>query len=112
MDNLLERLIAKDNQRRVQARLRAVVVWIEVAERRAIAAAVLIIALVGNDERECRHSSAPQISPQSAGAIECSYLSKAHHRIRSLLHALEINERIVFRGIELHDVAFGQRRSQ
>ena len=42
--------VALQDQRLVQARLRAVVVRIEVAERTGVAAPVLVIALIRRDE--------------------------------------------------------------
>src|ERR1700690_615663 len=50
----LECLIAERHQRRIQARLGAVVIGIVLAEDGAVAATVLVVALVGTDERVIR----------------------------------------------------------
>ena len=54
-NQLLHRDVTLTDQCRVQTGLRSIVIRIVVAEGCAVSAPVLIVALIGRDEREIRH---------------------------------------------------------
>ena len=58
------------DQRRIQAGLGAVADGIKSAERGAVAAAVLVVALVGDDVGKIRHLAGAEVAPQSTHAVE------------------------------------------
>src|SRR5581483_6831433 len=68
--DLLHRLVSQRDQRRIQPILGSIVVWIVLAECRAIAAPVLIVALVRHDVRQRRRGSPRKIPPQSTRALK------------------------------------------
>ena len=118
MDRLHQPLdghIALLNEAGVQSNLRAVGVSavvhavVECAERVAVAAAVLIIALVGHNESKVGHIPALQIGKEAARPIEADDVSQAAVAIIAFLNAGEVGKRIVFHSVELHDTGRGER---
>src|SRR5271166_3285558 len=101
----LECLIAKRHQCGIQANLGAVVVGILVAELRAVIAAVLVIALVGDDEGVVWHSAATQITVETTRSVKRSHIGQAVSSSSTLFGRQEISERIVLYGVKLHDLA-------
>src|SRR5215471_10149752 len=97
--DLLDNLVSKQDQRRIETSLRPIIVGIEVAERPAVAATVLIVALVRHDEREVRDRTRSKIAPQTARAVEGSGLRIAQERVRPLLDIFKIDKGIVLCGI-------------
>src|SRR6202051_3254918 len=108
----LHLLVAENNQSWVQTTLRAIVIRVVVAERGAVAASVLVITLAGRNEREISHTARSEFTPQSACIIERRHIGIAVQRISAFLYRLEISERIVLNGIQLHNFAAIERRIQ
>ena len=111
MDRLNDALdgdIALLDQPRVQSHLRAVGVAavvlavVEGAEGIAIAAAMLVVALVGGDEGKSRKIAAGEIGVKAARAIEAHNVLQAVVSVIAVLHASEIGEGVVLDGVELH----------
>src|ERR1700722_13694892 len=100
-DDALNRLIAGLHQSRIKTALCAVIVWIEVAESSAVGTAMLIVALVRDDEGQAWNVPGAEIS------IELVKTDLFLQRCRCLT-ALEIDEGVMFRSIKRDDVRGGQ----
>ena len=103
--------IALQDQRRIETGLRAIVIRIKVAKSRAVAAAVLVIALVRGNERKIRHVACLEIRIQSVLSLEGDDLIKAKPAFTTLLHGGEVRKRIVLHRIQEHDIGRTDRIS-
>src|ERR1700730_11687563 len=108
----LDRLVAENDERRVQTCLRAVAAGIIVTKCAGIATSMLVVALVGRNQRKSRHIACPEIGPESAFYIKCRHVAIAVERVSALLYVAKIGERIVLHGIELNDVRAREWRIQ
>jgi hypothetical protein len=98
--------VALVDEGRVQAVLRAVADGVIVAGRSGIAAAVLVIALIGSDEGVLRHAACVQVFKQAVRALEADHVAQAVAGIDAFLNATEVDEGIVLGGVLL-DNALG-----
>ena len=104
-NQLLNFLVAEDDESWIQACLRAIVIGIVVAECGAVAASMLVIALARRYQRKIRHLARPQIAPQPTGSIEGCHFGKAVEGISAFLYGSKVGEWIVLYGIQLHNFA-------
>src|SRR5262249_45397488 len=102
-DESSQHQVALIDQRRIEMGLRAIVVRIEVARGASIAASVLIVTLIGRDERKRRDSSSGKVVEQSVRALKADDVLETVPRIVALLHVSEIHKRVVLRGVQLHE---------
>src|SRR5579871_6144213 len=109
-DEGAQREVANVDQRRVQAGHGAIVNGIESALRAAIAAAMLVMALVRGNKRQIGNSAGSEVVIEPAAAFKADDVRQTVAGIIPLLHALEIDKRIVFRGIEFEQAADGGGR--
>src|SRR5579862_4064770 len=73
---------------------------------------MLIVALVGRDERIGRYVSGTQVVPKPTRSVKSRHVGQADSRSDAPLYVLKINKRIVLGGVELHDVTGSERRIQ
>jgi hypothetical protein len=99
--DLFDSRVAATKQGGVEAGLPAVVCRVIGANSGVIAAAVLIVALVGRNEGEVRRRSGTKVDVKTARSIEPYDAREAEVWILSFLNALEIGERIMLHGIKL-----------
>src|SRR5208282_711826 len=97
-------LVAKSHQCRIQANLGAVVIRIELAELSAVAATVLVIALVGDDERVVRRFTRGQVAIEAGRSIKRNHIGQAVLWVGSSLSGPEIGERIVLYRVKGNDL--------
>ena len=97
--------IALEDQSLVQACLRPIVILVEIAERAGVAASVLVIALVWRDEREIGNASRAEILEEAPGTLKSDDVAQTIVRVAAFLDIAEIDEGIVFGGVEFDDIA-------
>lgn len=114
VDEALEGTVALLDEARVQTDLRAVGVAavvlavVEGAEGVGIAAAMLIVTLIGSDEGEGGHVAAGEVGEQATGSIEGGNIVQAVVCVVAILDCAEVGEGIVLDGIELDDAGAGR----
>jgi hypothetical protein len=97
-DDDVKGLVAETNEGGVEAVLCAVVVGVEVALRTGVAAAMLVITLIGSDEGVGRHIARAEVSQKTIRARKTDDATEL-----TFLNAAEIDEGIVLGGIELDE---------
>ena len=101
--------VSNIDERRVQSRLRASALEVEVALRAAVAAPVLIIALVRRNEGKRRHVAGSEVFIQTSLPLEPDDVLRS--RFESVLHTAEVHERIMLRGVKLQKAAWDVARN-
>jgi hypothetical protein len=92
--------------------LHPVIVGIELAEGPGIAAPMLVIALIGGNEGVVGNVARAQVGIKAVLAFEAHHVLKTVSTFLAFLHAFEIDERIVFYGLEGNQIALRQWWSQ
>src|ERR1700756_4112070 len=98
-----QREIALINQGGIQADLRAVIIGVKIAHGSGVAAAVLVVALVGNDEGKIREVTGIQVRKEALRSLATDHILQAVAGIQTFLNALEISERIVLYGVAINE---------
>ncbi len=100
-----EREVALRDEARVQPHERPVVVRVLVTSGRSVVLAVLVVALVGNEEREVRNPPGLEVVVKTAPPLEADDAVEPDARPgRAFLHALEVRDGVVLHRVQMDDL--------